>query len=109
MRWSFGAAPGNSVNNLFKGGNNTAEKNDNRNYIGVPNLCIVEFMKGKSPHPYLTQFKPCAIKNVNITYTPDGQYSTYRDGSPVATGLTLSFLESKLVYSNEISYGGASY
>ena len=105
----FGAAPGNSVNNLFKGGNNTAEKNDNRNYIGVPNLCIVEFMKGKSPHPYLTQFKPCAIKEVNITYTPDGQYSTYRDGSPVATGLTLSFLESKLVYSNEISYGGASY
>ena len=105
----FGASPGNSVANLFKGQNNTAEKNDNRNFIGVPNLCIVEFMKGKKPHPYLTQFKPCAIKEVNITYTPDGQYSTYRDGSPVATGLSLSFLESKLVYSNEISYGGTSY
>lgn len=105
----FGASPGNTLANLFKDKNNTAEKNDNRNFIGVPNLCIVEFMKGKQPHPYLTQFKPCAIKEVNITYTPDGQYSTYRDGSPVATGLQLSFLESKLVYSNEISYGGASY
>ena len=108
----FGAAPGNTVSNAFKKNDakkGTAEKNDNRNFIGVPNLCIVEFMKGKSPHPYLTQFKPCAIKNVNITYTPDGQYSTYRDGSPVATGLSLSFVESKLVYSNEISYGGTSY
>jgi hypothetical protein len=106
---NFGASPGNTIANAFKGKEGTAEKNDNRNFIGVPNLCIVEFMKGKQPHPYLSQFKPCAIKEVNITYTPDGQYSTYRDGSPVATGLQLSFLESKLVYSNEISYGGASY
>ena len=104
----LGASPANSFNNVF-GGEANAEENNNRNYIGVPNLCIVEFMKGGSPHPYLTQFKPCAIKEVNITYTPDGQYSTYSDGSPVATGLTLSFLESKLVYSNEISYEGASY
>ena len=105
----FGASPANTIANAFKGKKGTAEENNNRNYIGVPNLCIVEFMKGGKPHPYLTQFKPCAIKEVNITYTPDGQYSTYRDGSPVATGLTLNFLESKLVYSNEISYGGTSY
>lgn len=106
---NFGAAPGNTIANAFKGKKGTAEKNDNRNFIGVPNLCIVEFMKGGEPHPYLTQYKPCAIREVNITYTPDGQYSTYSDGSPVATGLTLSFIESKLVYSNEISYGGTSY
>ena len=105
----FGASPANTIANAFKGKEGTAEENNNRNYIGVPNLCIVEFMKGGKPHPYLTQFKPCAIKEVNITYTPDGQYSTYRDGSPVATGLTLNFIESKLVYSNEISYEGASY
>ena len=106
---TFGASPGNTLNNAFNKGKNVAEENNNRNYIAVPNLCIVEFMKGKDPHPYLTQFKPCAIREVNITYTPDGQYSTYRDGSPVATGLTLDFIESKLVYSNEISYGGTSY
>lgn len=105
----FGASPGNTINNAFNKEKNVSEFNNNRNYIGVPNLCIVEFMKGGSPHPYLSQFKPCAIRGVNITYTPDGQYSTYKDGSPVATGLQLDFIESKLVYSNEISYGGASY
>ena len=107
----FGARPAGGIDfkNLFEKKDNTAVKNDNRNFIGVPNLCIVEFMKGKKSHPFLTQFKPCAIQSVNITYTPDGQYSTYRDGSPVATGISLNFIESKLVYSNEISYGGTSY
>lgn len=106
---NFGASPGNTLNNVFNKGNKLAQENNNRNYIGVPNLCIVEFMKGEQPHPYLTQYKPCGIQGVRITYTPDGQYSTYRDGSPVATGLSLDFIESKLVYSNEISYGGSSY
>lgn len=88
--------------------NKDKQKPHNRNYIGLPSLCVVRFMKGSQDHPYLSQFKPCAITNVNISYTPDGQYSTYDDGSPVATTLTLQFTETKLVYSNEISYGGAS-
>jgi len=92
------------LNNVF-GGEAGAEENNNRNFIGVPNLCIVEFMKGPDVHPYLTQFKPCAITNVSVSYTPDGNYATFEDGSPVATQLTLQFTETKLVYSNEISYG----
>lgn len=107
---SLGAKPSNTFKNVFKNEGPSAEENkNNSNYIGVPNFCIVEFMKGKNQHPYLTQFKPCAITSVKVSYTPDGQYSTYSDGSPVATQLTLAFTESKLVYSNEISYGGASY
>ncbi|CAF34266.1 baseplate tail tube cap [Synechococcus phage S-PM2] len=101
---TLGANPG----SVFSKGVESPEGN-NRNFIGVPNLCIVQFMKGGNQHPYLAQFKPCAIKNVGVSYTPDGQYATYTDGSPVATQLTLSFTETKLVYSNEISYGGASY
>ena len=105
----LGASPGNLVNNVFGGASGEAEENSNSNFIGVPNLCIVKFMKGAAEHPYLVQYKPCAITNVKIVYTPDGAYTTYRDGSPVATKLTVTFAETKLVYSNEISYGGASY
>lgn len=105
----LGASPGNTVNNVFGNAKGEAEENSNSNFIGVPNLCIVKFMKGKAEHPYLVQYKPCAITNVKIVYTPDGAYATYRDGSPVATKLTVTFAETKLVYSNEISYGGASY
>jgi len=105
----LGASPGNTINNVFGDAKGEAEENSNSNFIGVPNLCIVKFMKGKAEHPYLVQYKPCAITNVKIVYTPDGAYATYRDGSPVATKLTVTFAETKLVYSNEISYGGASY
>lgn len=105
----LGASPGNTVNNVFGDAKGEAEENSNSNFIGVPNLCIVKFMKGAAEHPYLVQYKPCAITNVKIVYTPDGAYTTYRDGSPVATKLTVTFAETKLVYSNEISYGGASY
>ena len=93
----------------FLDGDTTADENENRNFIDVPNLCTVRFMQGSDDHPYLTKYKPLAITSVRVNYTPDGQYATYEDGSPVATTMQLAFTESKLVYSNEITYGGASY
>jgi hypothetical protein len=81
----------------------------NANYIGVPGLCQVQFMKGTTLHPYLPQFKVCAITGVDVNYTPDGSYATYREGSPVATELSLNFTETKLVYSQDILPNGPSY
>lgn len=72
------------------------------NFIRVPNLCRFTFMKGGKPHPYLIQYKPCAITRVQVNYTPDGTYATYDDGAPVAIELQLQFQETKLVYSDEI-------
>ena len=78
------------------------------NMITIPHLCRVSFMQGKSLHPYLTQYKTCALTRVQVNYTPDGNYSTYADGAPVATELSLDFLETKLVFRQEISNGTAS-
>ena len=73
------------------------------NWIRVPNLCKFTFMKGATEHPYITQFKPCAISNVEVNYTPDGTYATYEDGAPVATELRVNFMETKLIFSQEIT------
>ena len=81
----------------------------NNNYIGVPGLCTVQFMKGAALHPHLPQYKVCAITQVDVNYTPDGTYNTFTDGRPVAVELTLQFSETKLVYSNEINIEGTSY
>ena len=78
------------------------------NMISVPHLCRVSFMQGKSLHPYLTQYKTCALTRVQVNYTPDGNYATYADGAPVATELSLDFLETKLIFRQEISNGTAS-
>ena len=74
-------------------------------FISVPLLCKFTFMTGPEPHKYIAQFKPCAIRQVQVNYTPDGTYATYdgeEKGAPVATELTVQFLETKLVYASEI-------
>tara|TARA_B100000214_G_scaffold333852_1_gene276168 strand:+ start:2180 stop:3550 length:1371 start_codon:yes stop_codon:yes gene_type:complete len=76
------------------------------NFITIPHQCRVSFMKGNTAHPYLTQYKTCAITRVQVNYTPDGAYATYEDGSPVATELSLDFLETKLVFRDDIANNG---
>tara|TARA_B100000965_G_scaffold21365_1_gene16102 strand:- start:2370 stop:3758 length:1389 start_codon:yes stop_codon:yes gene_type:complete len=78
------------------------------NFITIPHQCRVSFMKGGNRHPYLTQYKTCAITRVQVNYTPDGAYATYEDGSPVATELSLDFLETKLVFRDDITNSGPS-
>lgn len=79
------------------------------NVIGLPSMCRVSFMRGSELHSWLPQYKTCAIQKVTVNYTPDGAYATFGDGSPVATELTVSFLESKLLFAEEINISGASY
>jgi hypothetical protein len=75
-------------------------------FIGVPDLCRVAFMHGGNEHEALPRFKMCAITQVDVNYTPDGTYATYYDGQPVAVQLTVSFQETKLVFSEEIGGKG---
>lgn len=115
---TYGQQPGGATD-IAKGlqkviNKNSDKEGSNSNYIGVPGLCTVQFMKGATLHPFLPQYKVCAITDVSINYTPDGTYSTFDGdgeglGSPVAVELALQFSETKLVYSNEIIRDGASY
>ena len=75
--------------------------NAKNNFIKVPNVCRLTFMRGNGPNPDVAQYKICAMTNVEINYTPDGTYATYDDGSMVAIGLSLSFQETKLIFSEE--------
>ena len=79
------------------------------NFIRVPDLCKFTFMHGNKVHPYLVQFKPCAISKVEVTYTPDGTFSTYSDGAPTAVELRINFMETKVVFSQEVELEGASF
>tara|TARA_B100000287_G_scaffold43685_1_gene39331 strand:- start:1767 stop:2918 length:1152 start_codon:yes stop_codon:yes gene_type:complete len=75
------------------------------NFIHVPNMCKFTFMTGNRMNTRIIQFKPCAISKVQVNYTPDGTYTSYHSGDPVATELTLNFIESKIVFAHEIKDG----
>ena len=100
----------------IKNANNDAETKGTKlkfgamnNFIRVPDLCKFTFMHGGKVHPYLVQFKPCAISKVEVTYTPDGTFSTYSDGAPTAVELRLNFMETKVVFAQEVDLEGPSF
>ena len=75
------------------------------NWIQVPDLCKFTFMTGSDPNENIIQFKPCAISGVEVNYTPDGTYAAYASGVPVAIELRLNFMETKLVFADEVDRG----
>lgn len=75
---------------------------DTPNLLTIPDLCQVTYMQGSKPHPYLPRYKLCAITGVDINYTPDGAYATYEGGSPVATEIAISLVETKVIFADEI-------
>ena len=73
----------------LKGDDKSDNMGKHSNFIEVPNLVMVKYMKGNSMHPYLSQYKSCALTNVDINYTPDGVYSTTIDAYPTAVELRI--------------------
>lgn len=76
--------------------------NVSQNFIKVPNLCKVSFMRGGNLNRDVPQYKMCAMTQVDVNYTPDGTYATLEDGTMVAYELTISFQETKLIFSEEV-------
>ena len=75
-------------------------------FIQVPKVCAVNFMRGSNRNRFLPRYKMCAITDVNVNYTPDNVYATIDRNMPVATELKLSFMETKLVFSEDIKERG---
>lgn len=70
-------------------------------FLNSPDVFRISYMKGGSFHPYLNQFKICALKNMSVNYTASGTYATYDDGFPIHSQLSLSFTELNPVYQDE--------
>ncbi len=81
----------------------------NASFVKVPQIVDVTFKTGSTDNPWVSQYKPSVIKSFDVSYTPDGAWATYGDGSPVATSIKISFQETKMVYADELSSQGASY
>ena len=63
-------------------------------------------MRGSNRNRFLPRYKMCAITDVNVNYTPDNVYATINNNMPVATELKLSFMETKLVFSEDVKNRG---
>ena len=71
-------------------------------FVQYPMAFQLKFMSGSTEHEFINKFKPMVLENMSVEYTPDNVYATYANTSPVATMLTLTFKELKLLYADDI-------
>lgn len=68
--------------------------NDKNNmYMRFPSEFDVEFLHRSEENPWLFKISTCALTNVSVSHSPEGQYSSHSDGAPFATEMTLEFTE----------------
>lgn len=74
-------------------------------FIGVPDLVQISFMRGGTENSRVSKYKVCSITDFDVNYSPDGVYAVGPDGYPVATEIRVNFMETKLVYKEDIDSG----
>lgn len=63
--------------------------------------------KNEEDHPFLNKFKPCALTNFAVDYTPDGSYATFDlDGGMTQYNLAFTFSEVMPIYAEDIPTNG---
>tara|TARA_R100000231_G_scaffold64798_1_gene52308 strand:+ start:266 stop:1702 length:1437 start_codon:yes stop_codon:yes gene_type:complete len=88
--------------------NMAVQRSDSNLFLLTPNIFTLEYIynaQGNNAgqiHPYLNIFKPMAMTNLNVNYTPDGSYMTYDEtGSLTQYDLQMSFGEIEPIYADE--------
>ena len=91
-----GMAPGTSTSNLF---------------LFTPDIFKLEYVfnqngrkdeiDSSSPHPYMNKFKPCALTDFSVNYTPGNSYMTYKSGSMTQYVVTMTFAEIEPIYQRD--------
>ena len=71
----------------------------------IPNYFKISYMYNDDENPYLNKIGACYCTEVDVDYTPDGQFTTFEGGQPVHTKLTVNFLEDRIITKQDIEAG----
>ena len=67
-------------------------------FLKTPNVFNLRYRTGNRNRPFLNRFKQCFLSDMSVSYTGEGIYSTYDDGTPVSMILDLTFKETQPIY-----------
>ena len=79
-------------------------------FLKAPNTFQIHYMhegKGGKEHPYIGRPKECAMTSFEVDYTPDGNYSTLRDGFMTSYTISMSLKELEPVFYEDYDQFGA--
>ena len=75
-------------------------------FLRTPHTYKLQYKHRNKAHPYLNMFKECALTNMTVNYTPDGNYATYEDGVMTAYEMKLSFMEIEPIFNDDYETDG---
>lgn len=77
-------------------------KEDPGLFLKTPRVFKLSYIYSEGgQHPFLNKIKPCALTNLNVEYTPDGSYMTYKDGSMTSYTVSMQFSELTPIYEDD--------
>ena len=71
----------------------------------IPNYWRISYMYNNGENPHLNKIGMCYCQDVIIDYAPDGQYTTFENGMPVHTKMTVTMLEDRIITKSDIEAG----
>jgi hypothetical protein len=89
----------------FLRSNAAAEVSANRLIYRTPAEFEIQFHKGGSVNPHVPKIDRCVLENITVYYTPQGEWSTFRNGYPVTVFLQLTFREMRIMTKDKIEAG----
>ena len=72
-------------------------------FVKAPNTFRIQYLhkNEKGDHKRIGKIKECALQSMTTNYTPEGQYATFSDGTPVSYEIQLQFKELEPVFNDE--------
>ncbi len=79
------------------------------NFLIPPSIFTIKFYKRNMSsvveNPFLLKMRDCALTEVNVDFTPNGNFSAFGSGAPVATTMSLTFKELDINVKDDILEG----
>jgi len=95
--------------NFFKRGMSPIKTKSNL-FLKTPHTFRIQYLHrpegANADHKYIGRIKECALQSVFVSYTPEGQYTTYTDGVMVSYEMQMQFQELEPIFNND--YEGLS-
>ena len=77
-------------------------------FLKSPDVFQLDYLKDGRNHPFLNDFKLCALTGMTVNYTNAGTYASYEDGTPVNIRMNLTFKELNPIYNEDYLPGNGS-
>ena len=78
-------------------------------FLRTPHTYRLQYLTRGKVHPYLNMFKECALTNLSMKYTPDGNYATYEDGVMTSYEMTMQLKEIEPIFNDDYESSGEGF